>query len=128
LDMYEIKKFEDPWNKTTQEPFDRLGPDAENLDGHSLEFYRKVIERHPATDKIILYYSDGKMPAANHDEELTVLQREIKYCKMKQITLLGVGIRTDSPRRHGLDTVEVRSDSDVISVVKHLQSALVHNR
>lgn len=128
LDVYEIKSFDQPWADSAKAALNQISADAENLDGHGVEYYRRIIERHPATDKIILYYSDGKMPAANHDEELEILQREIAYCKAKQITLLGVGIRTDSPRRHGLDTVQVNDDSDVSKVVKHLQSALLHNR
>lgn len=128
LDVYEIKAFDQPWADKAKAALNKISADAENLDGHGVEYYRRIIERHPATDKIILYYSDGKMPAANHDEELEILQREIAYCKAKQITLLGVGIRTDSPRRHGLDTVQVNDDSDTSKVVKHLQSALLHNR
>ena len=128
LDMYEIKSFDQPWNDRTQQALKDICANSENLDGHGVEYYRKTIERHPATDKIILYYTDGKMPAANHDEELEILQREIRYCQQHKITLLGVGIRTDSPRRHGLDTVEVNDDSDTPKVVRHLQSALLHNR
>ena len=44
------------------------------------------------------------------------------------VTLLGVGIRTDSPRRHGLDTVQVNDDTDLVNVVRHLETALLHNR
>lgn len=128
VDVYEVKAFDAPWNDTAKTALNKLAADSENLDGHTIEYYRKMIERHPATDKIILYYSDGKMPAANHDEELEILQREISYCKAHMITLLGVGIRTDSPRRHGLDTVQVEDDSDLSKVVRHLQSALLHNR
>lgn len=128
LDMYEIKAFDSPWGPTEHEALEKISPDSENLDGHSIEYYRKLVERQSATDKIILYYSDGKMPAANHDEELEILEREIAYCKKNQITLMGVGIRTDSPRRHGLDTVQVDNDSDIVKVVRHLKNGLLHNR
>lgn len=125
LDVYEIKAFDSPWDATSKEALSRIGSDSENLDGHGVEFYRKKIERHPATDKIILYYSDGKMPAANYTEELEILQREIKYCKSHGIALMGVGIRTDSPKRHGLETVQVDSDEDLVKVVRHLEGALI---
>lgn len=128
LDMHVIKEFNDPWNEKTQKALSKISATMENLDGHGVEYYRKIIERHPATDKIILYYSDGKMPAANYDEELEILQREIQYCKQHKITLLGVGIRTDSPQRHGLDTVQVDDDSDLVKVIQHLQSAVLHRR
>ena len=84
-----------------------------------------MCDRVQATDKIILYCTDGKMPAENHDEELEILQREIKICKQKGYTLLGVGIRTDSPVRHGLDTVQVDEHSDVVKVVRHLEKRLL---
>lgn len=128
LDVYEIKAFDKPWNEKAKEALGKISSSAENLDGHTIEYYRKMIERHPATDKIILYYSDGKMPAANHDEELEILVREIGYCKSHSITLMGVGIRTDSPRRHGLNTVQVNDDSDMIKVVRHLESELLRHR
>jgi cobalamin biosynthesis protein CobT len=128
LDMYEIKSFDQGWDDKAREALGAISSNAENLDGHGIEYYRRKIERHPATDKIILYYTDGKMPAANHDEELEILIREINYCKAHKITLLGVGIRTDSPRRHGLDTVEVHNDTDLVKVVRHLETALLHNR
>lgn len=128
LDVYEVKGFDAPWGAVEQKALSELQPVAENLDGHTIEYYRKTIEKRSSTDKIILYYSDGKMPAANHDEELEILEREIKTCKRKDITLMGVGIRTDSPRRHGLDTVQVEDDSDIVQVIRHLKNALVRSR
>ena len=125
LDIYLIKEPHEPWDNKPQERLTSIGPDAANLDGHTLEYYRKMCDRVQATDKIILYYTDGKMPAENHDEELEILQREIKICKQKGYTLLGVGIRTDSPVRHGLDTVQVDEHSDVVKVVRHLEKRLL---
>lgn len=125
LDIYKIKDFHEAWDSKHQEAFLELGSDSENLDGHTLEFYRKRLDEVNATDKIILYYTDGKMPAANHDEELEILQREIQTCRMKKYTLLGVGIRTNSPIRHGLDTVQVDDDHDLKAVVMHLEKQLL---
>lgn len=129
LHIYKIKEFDQPWRG--QEVQDRLAsvsPCAGNLDGHSLEFYRKAVESTSATDKIVVYYTDGRMPASNFDEELEVLQREIKYCKQRGITLIGVGIGTDSPLEHGLDTVQVDDASDLPKVVKHLGKRLTERR
>lgn len=124
LDIYFIKEPNEPWTHAVQNRLREIGPDAANLDGHTLEYFRKVCDRQQETDKIILYYSDGKMPAENHDEELEILQREIKVCKQKGYVLLGVGIRTDSPIKHGLDTVQVDGDSDIAKVVRHLERKL----
>lgn len=124
LDIYIIKEPNEPWTDLAKERLRQIGPDSANLDGHTLEYYRKFIERRTETDKIIMYYTDGKMPAENHDEELVILQREIKVCKRQNITLMGVGIRTDSPVRHGLDTVQVDGDQDIVKVVRHLEKRL----
>lgn len=125
LDIYHVKDPEEPWNAATQERLEKLAPASCNLDGHTVEYYRKLCDRRPETDKIILYYSDGKMPAENHDEELEILQREIRECDRRGYTLLGVGVRTDSPARHGLPTVQVDEDGDIVKVVKHLEKALL---
>jgi hypothetical protein len=125
LEIYEIKSAKEPWADSQRRALDALGPVSGNLDGHTIEFYRKRLDESKATDKIMLYYTDGKMPASNYEEELEVLQREIATCKQKEYTLLGVGIRTDSPTKHGLDTVQVDDDSDIIKVVRHLEKRLV---
>ena len=125
LDIYLIKEEHEVWDSKTKERLENIGPDSANLDGHAMEFLRKKLDQSSATDKIIMYYSDGKMPAENHDEELEILQRELKLCKRKGYTVMGVGIRTDSPARHGLDTVQVDTDEDVAKVVKHLEKRLL---
>jgi hypothetical protein len=124
LEIYPIREAGEAWDKHTQQRLQELGSASANLDGHALEFLRKRADESKATDKIILYYSDGKMPAENHDEELEILQREIRTCAQKGYALLGVGIRTDSPREHGLDTVEVHDDGDLIKVIHHLEKKL----
>lgn len=120
LDIYIVKEANEPWSTEVKNRLIALRESAANLDGHTLEYYRKVCDRRPETDKVILYFSDGKMPAENYDEELEILQREIKICRAKKYTLLGVGIRTDSPARHGLDTVEINSVGDLHLVVDQL--------
>lgn len=120
LDVYIVKEADEVWDKYTQERLTRLGPAAANLDGHSMEYYRKRLDERIESDKILLYFSDGKMPAENYEEELLILQREIKNCRIKNYHLLGVGIRTDSPRRHGLDTVQVDRVEDLKLVIEQL--------
>lgn len=124
MDIYRIKDFGAAWNPTAVSALSNICGYGGNLDGHTMEFYRRELDKVQATDKVLLYYTDGKMPAANHDEELEVLQREIKTCRQRNYTLLGVGIRTDSPTRHGLDTVQVDDDDDLRSVVNHLGKRL----
>ena len=128
LDVFHVKYPHEPWSDKTEERLAELGPGAANLDGHAMEFLRKALERETATDKIALYYSDGSMPAENHREELRILQREIVNFDRLGYTLLGVGIRTDSPQRHGLDTVRVDRDEDLIKVVRHIERRLDNSR
>lgn len=123
--IYEVKNEKDPWDNKTQDALANLAPVSGNLDGHTMQFYRKQLDKVRATDKVLMYFTDGKMPASNYEEELMVLQQEIEECKRRRITLLGVGINTVSPREHGLDTVGVYSNADYPLVVKHLSKMII---
>lgn len=120
MEVYRIKDFGAAWDPKAIEALSMICGFGGNLDGHAVEYFRKRLDEVQATDKVLLYYTDGKMPAANHDEELEVLQRELRLMKRKNYTMLGVGIRTDSPSRHGLDTVQVDDDEDLREVVNQL--------
>ena len=124
LDMYVIKAPEQPWDNEAKHRLCELKPSHGNIDGHTLEFYRKVVERQRATNKLVLYYTDGAMPAANFDEELEILQREIKNLRRMGCGIVGVGIRNDDPNKHGLDTVRLDQIEDVPKVVGELERRL----
>ena len=125
LHIYKIKEPDQVWDDRARERLRRIGPEAANLDGHTMEYYRKVLDRERAKSKILHYYTDGAMPCENFEEELEILQREIRTCRLKQYTVLGVGIRTDAPKQHGLETVEVNEQADIIQVVRHLEKHLM---
>jgi hypothetical protein len=124
LDMIEFKSADEPWNDTTRARLANIGPQACNLDGHTLQFYRKQLEKRREEIKILHYYTDGAMPLENFDEELVILREEILRYRQRQIVLAGVGVRTDSPKEHGLPTVIVESQADVIKVVEDLEQWL----
>lgn len=124
LKFRHVKKLDEPWSKSVAKRVATIAAEGGNLDGHALEFGRKMINKTSATDKIILYYTDGKMPAANKEEETPLLEDQIKRCNREGILLLGVGINTNSPVKYGLDTVMVESDDDLASVVDHLGKRL----
>lgn len=124
LDIYEIKSFDEPWGPDQRKHLRILDADSDNLDGHTLEFYRKRLDERSETDKILMYYTDGKFPAANHDEELEIIRHELPLMKKKGYTLMAVGIRTDSPIAHGFDTATVYEDEDLVGVVKLLEKRL----
>lgn len=124
--MLQIKGPDEPWNDAVKNRLATLQPVAENFDGHTLEFYRKQAQQRPETDRIIMYYTDGDMPAANAEEELPILVNEIELCKKNKITLMAVGINTDSPTRFGFDTVRYDDDEDLAKVVDHLGRRLAN--
>lgn len=124
MQLLQVKTTMEPWNEDSQKRLACVNHYSGNLDGHTLEFMRKRAELSNATDRIIIYYTDGAMPAMNAEEEGQILLRETEHCRKANIHLLAVGINTDSPKEWGFDTVEVRSDEDLVKVMEQLQRAL----
>jgi hypothetical protein len=107
-----LKKENERWDSAKSKAASVV-PAFENLDGHTLEVYRKMLERQRGKDKLLLYFTDGEMPAANGHEERIILERECALLKRKGIHTVGVGIGTDSPRKYGLDTIRVDGVQDI---------------
>jgi hypothetical protein len=122
--IMEFKAPNEPWGDIQRKAVSQAAPFMANLDGHTLEFYRKVAQKSKATNRIILYYTDGEMPNANFEEELEILKREITNCKKLDISLVGIGVGTDSPEEHGLETVVLDSVEDVPTVIDKLREKL----
>lgn len=125
LQIMEIKGFETPWDNRAKTALASLTPQAANLDGHTMQYYRHIVEQRRESDKVLMYYTDGSMPLENYDEELEILQSELVVLKRKRITTMAVGIDTDAPMQYGLDTCIVRSDADIPGVVDHLKKRLI---
>jgi hypothetical protein len=119
-----FKEARDQWNEAAKIRLASINYVSQNLDGHTLEEYRKIAMNSTATDRIVIYYTDGEMPAENKEEETEILLREIDLYKKYGITLVCVGIQTDSPKRYGLPTVRVDSDEDLVEVIKFLDEIL----
>lgn len=124
MDIIVIKTFDDPWSTDTKNIMKSVRPHGANLDGHTLEFYRKRLDEEHTTDRIIMYYTDGLMPYANKDEELEVLEREIKVCARKGYILMGVEVGERAHCPPELDTCQVIDESDIRIPVKHLEKRL----
>jgi len=120
LSIFEVKAFNQPWNADAMKKLSTLTSQAVNLDGHTLEFYRKRLDEVQATDKVLMYYSDGAMPAENFAEELEILEREIEVCRKRNYTLMGVGVKSSDPEKYGMDTVRIDTLADLGKVVTHL--------
>lgn len=119
-----IKRADQAWDRHAKQRLAAVQPMSGNVDGHTLEFYRKQAEKSSALQKHVCYYTDGAMPAMNYADELEVLKRNIEYCEKHNINLLSVGIETDSPAAHGFNNVRVDSDDDLIKVVDQLKRAI----
>lgn len=124
LDMFEIKRADEAWNPAAKKRLADLTPASGNLDGHTLEFYRKRCEESQATEKIIMYYTDGEMPATNYTEEKEILEEECRTCEKKGITLMGVGVYSNSPTKYGMNTVRIDAMDDLPKVITHLEKQL----
>lgn len=124
LDMFHVKNFDEQWNSDSKDRCLALSAFRSNLDGHTLEYYRRTIEARREADKLIIYFTDGQMPAENYDEELRFLQKNIVKCQQQKIRLLGVGVGTDEPKKHGLDTVRYDSIQDLPNLIKELGKRL----
>jgi hypothetical protein len=121
---YQVKRVDERWDTATKRKLEMLAPASANLDGHSMEFYRKRMDKSDATTKVLMYYTDGSMPAENYEEELEILTRNLRECKQRGYEVVGVGVRTDSPKEHGMDTVLVNNVEDVPKVVQELHKRL----
>lgn len=122
--MYKVKTIDERWDTKTKKRLESIVPSAANLDGHTMEFYRKRLDKSRATDKVLMYYTDGDMPYENYREELRILKRELRECATRGYEVVGVGFETDSPNKHGLDTVRIDGIEDVPKVVRELHKRL----
>lgn len=124
VDIHVVKRHDEAWAAPQKHRLDRLTCAANNLDGHTLEWYRKTLERQQAQSKLLFYVTDGAMPASNPEEELRILQREIATCRKLGIHLIGIGINTDSPKEHGLDTIQVDGPEDLPRLITEVERRL----
>ena len=124
VEIFEIKSAAESWGPEAKDRLGRVSAASANLDGHTIEFYRKRLQESHATDRILLYYTDGQMPAENYAEELEILQRELKIMQRSGIRFLGVGLNSNAPSKYGLKTVMIQDLKDIKLVVDALQSEL----
>lgn len=114
------------WKGDGRDNARRLKSGAANLDGHTMQAYRKMLERQKGRDKLLLYFTDGAMPCENGPEEKRILKQECAVLKAKGIYTIGVGIGCDDPRRYGLDTIEVNSTRDIPALLAGIGDRLTH--
>jgi hypothetical protein len=105
LDIYVVKEPHEPWGEEQKKRCVGLTYHQANLDGHTLEYYRRVTLRQRQQDKLIMYFTDGAMPAENYNDELELLKHNILLCDQQRIKLVGVGVGNTEPSDYGLDTI-----------------------
>lgn len=123
--LYQIKSWDQPWDNKAKARMDSLQPLCSNLDGHTFEAYLKLLHRVPATHRILLYFTDGAMPAENHMEELEILKTVIPRAQREPgMSILTVGVQNDDPKKHGLDMVRLDGPADIGRVTEALREKI----
>jgi len=122
--VFEVKTAHDPWDDKAKAALEAVPPVGFNLDGHAMLIAIWELMQVKSTDKILMYYTDGEMPYANYEDELIQMKRAFATAKQNKIAIMGVGVRTDSPNAHGLDTVRIDTPHDLGAVVVHLGKRL----
>ena len=120
-----FKTVNQPW--TQQKAKDLLSTTsvAGSLDGHNFEFYRKVLQRSRANRKLLIYFTDGQIPATNRSEEVPIVQREIRNFRRYGISVLVVAMETDRPKEVGMDTILVKKSTDLRTVLKEIERRII---
>lgn len=122
--LYEIKTLNKRWNDEPKTRLATLRPAGGSLDGHNLQFYRKILDRSQAKNRLCLYFTDGQIPATSPGEEGPLMRKEVLTMEAHGHKILGVGVGTDSPKNYGLDTVAIHGGRDIVTLVKALEDRL----
>ncbi|WKW85527.1 CobT-like cobalamin biosynthesis protein [Rhodococcus phage Reynauld] len=122
--MYEVKRTREPWTQDVRASLAGLLPCMSSVDGHNLEFYRKVLDRSRARRKALVYFTDGEIPAVNPEEEKRIIVREAEIYASRGYTVMAVGIGNDSPKDYGLDTIRIDRADDIVTVLVELEKRI----
>lgn len=122
--LHEVKPPRGMWGPGQRESLAALRPANGSLDGHNLEFYRKVLDRSTANRRMIVYFTDGEIPETNAREEKEVLLREVKMIQNRGYSIMAVGFGNDSPKKFGLDTIRIDRAEDMSTVVRELEKRI----
>lgn len=120
VEIYEMKALGDPWRPELEREVWRLGIGHSNADGTILRVYRRQLEATDATDKILLFFTDGVIPGYGGSAQAQIMREEVQACKRAGITLVGVGVGTDSPKQFGIETVRLDSEKDLRALLEYL--------
>ena len=110
------KNFAEPWDESAKMAMAAFKAASANLDGITMQTYINMLCTQPATDRILLYYTDGQMPAEDHHNQLMILRRQLRRARAmaklpdRRLHVVGIAVDCDSPKKYGLDTILVDSE------------------
>ena len=116
------KNFAEPWDESAKLAMAAFQAASANLDGITMQTYINMLCTQPTTDRILLYYTDGQMPAEDHSNQLTILKRQLRRARAMaklpnhRLHVVGIALDNDAPKKYGLDTILVDSDKPDESV------------
>jgi cobalamin biosynthesis protein CobT len=116
------KNFAEPWDESAKLAMAAFQAASANLDGITMQTYINMLCTQPVTDRILLYYTDGQMPAEDHSNQLTILKRQLRRARAMaklpnhRLHVVGIALDNDAPKKYGLDTILVDSDKPDESV------------
>ena len=98
------------------------------FDGELTDYSSEARAKDLATQKEFrdkLNAIDGSQLIGANNIDFRILKENIEILRRSRTTLIGVGYRTDSPKQHGLDTIEINGPKDIASIVKCLEDRLL---
>lgn len=122
--IYQVKSPNEAWTHVQRDRLIRLSDAWGSLDGHNLQFYRKVLARRSESRRTLIYFTDGRIPETNAVEELALVQDEIKKFSRLGYHILAIGVATDAPKEHGLDTICIDNTQDIGKILTELDARI----
>ena len=129
-DLFLAKGFKEHWDESAQLALCSWQPGAKNLDGQTMKYYIRMLAKQRATDRLLIYYTDGQMPAEDSVRQRVILERELARAhawskrKHDRLTVIGVGYGCDDPKKYGLDTILVNSTESLDKQVHQVVDGL----
>ena len=123
------KNFAEPWDSNSKSALAAFRSGHCNIDGVTMRTYINMLSTQRATDRILLYYTDGAMPAEDHEAQVVILKAQCRRAKAmamlpdRRLHVVGIAANNDEPKEYGLDTIVVDSgepDKGVAAVVDGL--------
>lgn len=118
-----LKVVSDTW-RSSKHRVANLVSGLFNLDGHTMQAYRKLLEAQEGKDKLLIYFTDGSMPAENASMERPLLIKEVQLLRRKGINLVCISVDNEEPLKYGIDTIRVDGIEDLPRMIAGIATRL----